>query len=234
MRRCDLIGLSLGLSLGLSISLSATASSAAPLGKYTFENSAGAFTDSGTVTAPGMSLSAFGNGSGVVGLGGSSGNPGLAYQSNGWTNLTETARRDFLTFTVQPINDARFIINQILFDSKRGAGTETSGPQSWALRSSIDNFMDELDSGSLGSTNTWQPIAANIVGMPTQVRSVVFRLYGYGGNGSATRNNFWSVDNVSINGSVSRDASAVPTPAAIPAIVGFGVSLWRKRRAIAV
>jgi hypothetical protein len=240
MQRFDLIrnGVLIGFgAIGL-MALSATASVAAPLGKYTFEDEGGAFTANGNAAsiATGIGLSAFTNGPGVTPQTSNTtpGNPGLAYQTNGWTRSNGPAlTQDFLTFTVQPINNVRFTIAQILFDSKRGAGTGSSGPRLWALRSSIDNFVNNLDAGSLGATSNWQPIVASLVGMPYQTGPVIFRLYGYDSNNTTLTDNVWAVDNVSIDGTVTpTTGAAVPTPAAIPAIVGFGISLWRKRRGL--
>jgi hypothetical protein len=230
MQQFDLIrtGALMGLgAIGL-MALSATAGVAAPLGKYTFENSAGAFITNSQTTATGINLSAFSNSDGVtLSSNAGSGNPGLAYQSNNWTRKDSPASTDFLTFTVSPMANTKFS-----FDSKRGAGSGNSGPKLWALLSSINGFQTALGTGSLGDTNSWQSIQVNLTTISDQIQPVVFRLYGYNSNAVDLTTNFWSVDNVSIEGTVSPAASAVPTPAAIPAIVGFGVSLWRKRRGV--
>jgi hypothetical protein len=106
MRRFDLIqtGAVMGLgAIGL-MTLSATATVAAPLGKYTFENSAVAFITSSETTATGINLSAFSHSDGVtLSSNAGSGNPGLAYQSNGWTRKNEPAGTDFVSFTVSPM-----------------------------------------------------------------------------------------------------------------------------------
>jgi hypothetical protein len=239
MRRFDLIrtGTLMGGAIGLIV-LSATTSWAAPLGNYTFENSAGAFITNSETTVTGINLSAFSNSDGVtLSSNAGSGNPGLAYQSNGWTRKNSTADTDFLSFTVSPMANMKFTISKLLFDSKRGAGSgnsgaANSGPTLWALRSSIDQFAGTLDTGSLGNTNSWRSITVDVTAISDRIQPVVFRLYGYDSNAVNLANNFWSVDNVSIDGTVSPAASAVPTPAAIPAIVAFGVSLWRKRRGV--
>jgi hypothetical protein len=56
-------------------------------------------------------------------------------------------------------------------------------------------------------------------------QQVTFRLYGYNPDGN-DRSGYFSVDGVKVKGTTT----AVPTPAAIPAIIAFGAGLWGKRK----
>jgi hypothetical protein len=223
------------------VNVAALSSQAAILGRYTFETNTGSFTaDSDPqLTDPGITLSKLTSGSGVVldSSDSQSGNPGRGYLSNGWTKSALPARTtDYLEFTVTPTVGATLTISQILFDSKRGSTSSNFGPRNWAIRSSFDQFSNNLGSGNLGVTNLWQPITADIVDLTEITLPISFRLYGYAGNASTVAGNFWSIDNLTIDGNVSSiittsslPVATVPSPSMMPGIISFGITLWRKR-----
>jgi hypothetical protein len=225
MRRFDLIrtGALVGLgAIGL-MALSATATVAAPLGKYTFEGTAPLAASS---VSEAVELSDFSRGSGVgIFVEGNNG-VGNGYSANGWNSNSSTSLQRFFQFQVRPKAANVVTLAQIMFDQRR---SET-GPKNWILRSSLDGFGANLVYGGTPLADKWR---TETVMLPSQfenlTQAVTFRLYGSEATGATGT---WRLDNVSIDGAARPAASAVPTPAAIPAIVGFGVSLWRKRRGV--
>jgi hypothetical protein len=227
MQRFDLIrnGALIGFgAIGL-MALSATASVAAPLGKYTFE---GDSTLAPSSVNSAIELSAFAHSSGAGTF--VQGNLGSlnSYSASGWNSNSLSSLQSFFQFQVTPKAANAVTLAQIMFDQRRSG----SGPKNWVLRSSLDAFGTNLINSATPLADAWNKDPVTVT-LPSQfenlTKGVTFRLYGYDAAGSTGT---WRLDNVSIEGTVSPAASAVPTPAAIPAIVAFVVSLWRKRRGL--
>jgi hypothetical protein len=155
-----------------------------------------------------------------------------AYQATGWTSPDNTNpdSNKYFQFVVAPVAGNIMSITEVSFLRL----STDSGPRNWILRaflgdpaaydsaSAIDLATSAITTGSSTSQNTiTSPFQS-----PTAFQSVsqvTFRLYAYNALDST---GFFGVDNVKVEGT----ASPVPTPAAIPAIIGFGASLWRKRK----
>jgi hypothetical protein len=194
----------------------------APLGKYTFE---GESTLAPSSVNSAIEVSTFANSGAGTFVQGNLGSLN-SYSASGWNSNSLSSLQSFFQFQVTPKAANVLTLAQILFDQRR-SGT---GPKSWILRSSLDGFRTNLVNSATPVADKWN---TEIVTLPSQfenlTKAVTFRLYGY----DAEKTGTWRLDNVSIDGTVTpTTGTAVPTPAAIPAIVGFGVSLWRKRRGL--
>jgi hypothetical protein len=227
-------------------------------GTYTFDGpsqtpaiAATAATETQTgMPASVVDFGAFSAGSGLTaGSGvGTGGNPGNAYTKAGWTTSTTTPdNTDYFQFSLSApsvgagaANDAITKITSITFDTARN----NNGPQNWALSAFLGATPGAalaytagnsvITGGTVGTSFSTQTInnsinaafltALNSAISGTTVKQITFRLYGYG----ATNNGgTFSVDNVRVAG------DAIPTPAAVPALIAFGAGLWRKRRQMA-
>lgn len=90
-----------------------------------------------------------------------------------------------------------------------GARSTSSGPQSWCLRSSADGFSSNLYTGSLSANTTWSYIETNGDTVSLSFSdSTCFRLYLYGGTGTASINvaNF-RLDDLELNLAIWNDPS---------------------------
>lgn len=200
--------ISIATSLGLGLSLVSATAEAAVLGKYTFEGETLAPSEvTGGVTFSNFSYS----GDGTLSF--PSGNAPTAQDSisaNRW--LTDG---DFFEFSVAA---GTALITSLDLELRRSP----TGPQKVSAFFSLDDFasrtlLDEI----FPTENTFSNF--NIDFGPGFTGNVAFRFFG----DDATNNSgTLRIDNVTING----EPAAVPTPALLPGLIGFGLSLARKRK----
>jgi hypothetical protein len=132
---------------------------------------------------------------------------GFDLTQNSTPDLTE-----YFQFSVNPFASSPTTFNSFGFNSRR-----IGGPTQWLLQASVGGgAFSNVGSGDFTNQTT------SVAGLSAVTQQVVFRLYGYGASSPL---NSWSVDDVVLSG-----ITAVPTPAALPAMVGFGLGLWRKRK----
>jgi hypothetical protein len=140
-----------------------------------------------------------------------------------WTTGSSKNPSQYFQFAANPLGN-RTTFNSFGFNSwSYGSLRKGLGPRHWMLKASLDggrNFFEVL-SGGLGVQDTINRRFHNSR-LTNVTQQVVFRLYGFN---APTSHNFWNVDDVHLGG-----ISAIPTPAALPAILGFGMQLWRKRK----
>ena len=154
------------------------------------------------------------NGSSTNASGGN--NAGVAAK----TGVLSTAANGsaYFEFTITPAaNVYSAFINQIGFGSR----STTTGPQSIALRSSADNYASDIATTTVSANSTWAYKTMNFsnVNLAAGV-TTTFRLYGYGGTGSATAGTInWRMD----------DLTVVPAPGAA-ALIGLAGLITPRRR----
>jgi hypothetical protein len=180
-------------------------------GTYSFNDGSTA----ATVTGDPISFSSFAS-NGV--LGGAVDLPGTnndRYAGTGWATSDSPAANKYFEFTVNPAG-LPTTFTDFGFNSQRYG----NGPRQWQLQASIGggSFFSVASGNLSGNQSVSQNFGSQLSGVTQQV---VFRLYGY----NARRTfGLWDVDDFYMSG------TKVPTPAALPALVGFGVGLWRKRK----
>ena len=109
-----------------------------------------------------------------------------------------------------------------------GTRSTSTGPVSFTLRSSADNYASDLATASGTSTSAWAFKTMTLSSAATLAASttVTFRLYGYGGTGSASANTAnWRIDDMT----VTSTTSLVPAPGAL-AILGVAGLVGARRR----
>jgi hypothetical protein len=161
---------------------------------------------------------------------------GTRYAGTGWGTGSVIDTNTYFSFSVNPtLNNQVVSLTNFSFSSFSRSGNVNGGkgPKQWQLSYSTNGgtSFTAVANGVLNTpSSSAEQITASLVAVPAlnTALPILFRLYGFGAvNGlNNNNNNFWSVDDVTLSGT----ASPVPTPAAIPAIIGFGVSLWRKRK----
>lgn len=203
----------------------APASHALSLGTYDFGTGAGNVTPSGVV--PGVTFSDFSY-TGSEPTNQPAGVTGKAFGARGFSNdaainPVSAGNTDdgFFSFTITPDSGKTVTINGLNLALKPSG---QSAPTNFLIRSSVDSFAADLFT-SLVSPNVWTsftPTFGPLVG----TSPVTFRIYGFN-TGTGNADNL-DIDNVALQGSVA--ATAVPTPALLPGLVGMGLSLWRKKQ----
>lgn len=127
---------------------------------------------------------------------GSSGNANAAIAARVGAYNPAANGSAYFQFTLTPPNAQRLVATGIAFGS-RSSGT---GPQAYALYSSVDGYTDPIASGTMSNDSTWvlhtaeMPSVTGAFGGP-----VTFRLYGFNGIGtpsSGTAN--WRIDDLAL------------------------------------
>jgi hypothetical protein len=109
---------------------------------------------------------------------------------------TGTNGSAYFEFTVTaPNNSTNLAITNLSFGS-RSTGT---GPQSYGIRSSEDNYVANLAGGALLANSTWALASNSLSVRMTNGVSKTFRVYGYNGAGSASANTAnWRIDDLTL------------------------------------
>jgi hypothetical protein len=150
------------------------------------------------------------SGIGRVGLNGA--NPANRYTATGWSSGNLDLGQYF-TFTITP-NDGFFVNYENFTYSGQRTG---NGPTSFAFRSSVDNFTTNIGSPLANGAT----IALTADAFQGVTNATEFRLYGWGGSGQ------FSVNDFSFNGAVS----AVPEPTSVLLVASaLAVFTLRRRR----
>lgn len=111
----------------------------------------------------------------------------------------------YYSFSISASSGSKFLLQTL----QVGLRSTFTGPQSWSLFSSIDNFSTPIVSGSLVNNSSWhfQTLTLNTVYQTT----VEYRLYGFDGVGVAAINIAnWRIDDLQITGLV--------VPASLPVV----------------
>ncbi len=102
----------------------------------------------------------------------------------------------YFEFTLTPDETKQLTIGSIAFGS-RSTGT---GPQAFAIYTSLDNFAAPVATGALAANSTWalQAPALSPVTAPTG-SEITIRIYGYGGSGSPSSGTInWRIDDLKL------------------------------------
>jgi hypothetical protein len=144
------------------------------------------------------------------------------------TTLTESiSGNDYIEFIISPDN-ATFTATGLRFIFDRSA----TGPNSLALRSSLDNYANNLAQVTGLSTTTSTFTSLTFGGVTDVSTATTFRLYGFGatdpdGTGGFDTTSTRTTPNVVLEGSVT----AVPEPSTwIGAGLILGIAGWSQRK----
>lgn len=170
----------------------------------------------GTVSTPINSSSA------SSGYAGSSGqmNVGNAFRIGSLN--TASGGSGYFEFTITPEEGYTFTLTNFDF----GFRSTSTGPQAFALRSSQDSYATDLFTGSIGNNSSWS-FKNNEVDFTSSTagQAITFRLYGYGGSGSASSGTInGRMDDLTIT------VEAIPEPAtAVLFGIGAMAVIFRRR-----
>ncbi len=105
----------------------------------------------------------------------------------------------YLQFTVSANTGYYLSLNSVTLAIRRSTTGTGSGPQQWSLRSSLDNYTADIQTGTL-STSYVSTVVSLSTAYQSIPSSVSFRLYGYNMVITSGGNNRFVWDNVSAQG----------------------------------
>ncbi len=151
-------------------------------------------------------------GSGVGGPTYPAGNPssGKAFSGTGW-NVPALDLTKYVEVSLSPANSYSLAIAQLSFDEQR-SGT---GPTTWSLRSSLDNFATDINTTPTSTTSPTSngSFTSRVVSLSANASfqnvstPVTFRIYGFGASGAAGT---WRFDNITVTGAVGPINTSAP------------------------
>lgn len=98
----------------------------------------------------------------------------------------------YIFFTITPHSGYSISISSLKF----GSFSESSGPQKYSLRSSLDNYASDILLGTLPNS-TWTLVEHTGLNINTSA-PITFRIYGYGGTGTLPPAGVanWQIDDI--------------------------------------
>ena len=168
------------------------------------------------------SVSVAGGYSGVSG-----GNNAGAAARIGPLTRTPTTGSAYFEFTLTPEAGRQLVVSSLSF----GARSTATGPQAFALFTSVDDFATPVATGPLANNSGWTlltPTLAAFAGVPGT--AITFQLYGYNGAGNAgTGTANWRIDDLQVGVSGVANSATPPVitrqPGPATVIVGGTATL---------
>jgi len=134
---------------------------------------------------------------------------------------------DYFTFSLLASSGYEFSLDSLVINVQSSG----SGPQSWALFSSVGGFAaagDAISDWSAVGNSTQTSTLSGVSGLQDVSSTIEFRVYGYGATSSSGSGGFEGTGNdITVNGTVA--ASAVPEPATM-SLLGLGALAMVLRR----
>jgi hypothetical protein len=146
---------------------------------------------------------------------------GDRFNANNWSESTladAITNNDYMEWTIEANDGLALTLSSLVLNMQRSS----TGPQNFALRSSVDGFAANVATFSVTSTSTeTQNIALN--GFDNLLQPVTFRLYGAGAGSSAGTAGFEGTGNdLVINGVTTATGAAIAT--STNSLTGFSAS----------
>ncbi len=164
---------------------------------YIFEDTGAVFTRAADSVLAGATAGLFTSGDGVTTNFG--GDPTWAIADSGFTGTTN----NWFEFTLTLPGGTTVDVSRLKFADRRSG----SGPSTWGIRSSVDGFVADLDSGATHLSFTTNEVPLALTGVSG---ALTIRIHGRSASQSAGT---WRLDNVILLGS-----AGVPPPGGAPSI----------------
>jgi len=118
---------------------------------------------------------------------------------------------DYFTFSLDASTSYAFSLDSLVINVQSSG----SGPQSWALFSSVDGFAaagDALNDWSAVGNSTQTATLSGVTGLQDVEGSIEFRVYGYGATSSSGSGGFEGAGNdITVNGTATVQSRQSPS-----------------------
>ena len=143
--------------------------------------------------------------------GGAQNSGGDFFGQDGWPATTTIDPNAYMQFVISPNSGYYLVLNTISLNLRHSTlgNSAGSGPTSWQLRSSLDNYTSVIASGTLTIAYQTFPVALPAAFQGIAAGSVTFRLYGYNEIMSTGGSNRFVTDGISVKGSAVAGTLAV-------------------------
>jgi len=123
----------------------------------------------------------------------------------------------YFEFSFAPASGKQFAATALSF----GTRSTSTGPQAYAIFTSVDNFAAPVASGTLTNNSSWRLITATLPGVISSAgEAVTFRIYGYNGAGSPSASTAnWRIDDLKLTAGVLAVPPVPPTVVVQPQAV---------------
>jgi hypothetical protein len=132
------------------------------------------------------------------------------YGQDGWPTTTTLDANAYFQFSVTANSGYSLVLNTVnltIRHSNTGSGAG-SGAQSWSLRSSLDGFASDIQTGTM--TENYETVAVTLPAAFQSIPSTVsFRLFGYNSLTTTGGFNRFVTDNINIQGQTPSGVLAV-------------------------
>ncbi|MGI9191617.1 MAG: fibronectin type III domain-containing protein [Chitinophagaceae bacterium] len=108
--------------------------------------------------------------------------PPNGFTVSNWVNGAAIDLTEYFQFTITPVTNGSFSITTMVVNYSRA----TNGPQTIAIRSSINNYASDLATATVTNNGTTAQVLTFNVNQATSSTAVTYRLYGYLGAGNNT------------------------------------------------
>jgi hypothetical protein len=125
----------------------------------------------------------------------------------------------YFQFTLTPAAGYYVALDELSFGT-RSTGT---GPTTYALRSSKDNYASNIATGSIATNSTWSLKTNSFSAVYSATgTAITYRLYGYGGSGAQSGTVVWRIDDVILSLDVQQCVTPVTSILAQTNVSCFG------------
>lgn len=133
------------------------------------------------------------------------------FGQDGWPATAAIDPNAYMQFTISPKSGYYLVLNTMSLQLRHSTlgNSSGSGPTSWQLSSSLDNYTSVLASGTLTTAYQTFPVTLPAAFQGITAGSVTFRLYGYNEIMSTGGSNRFVTDNISVKGSAVAGTLAV-------------------------
>lgn len=160
----------------------------------------GVWTLNNTLSGTGTAFNNVGNISLGSAVGSGAFNGGTEYYGeNGWpTGAINT--NSYLQFSLSPVSGYMLNISTLILRMRRSntGSPAGAGPTSWAVRSSIDGFTNNLATGTM--THNYANYTVTLTAFTYLTSTITFRIYGYTATIPSGGNSRLVMDNISVQG----------------------------------
>ena len=160
---------------------------------------------------------------------------GGTFSASGWTGNSSRDLNDYFSFGIATDLGYRLSLTRLELDERRS----DTGIRKWAIYSSLDGFASALESFSVKDDENTRLNQGVVLGseFSALTSNVEFRIYGFKSEGSSGT---WRIDNVELEGALSRIPELIRIPVSTPdagssmallgiALGGFGLMVRHRR-----